>query len=299
MQVVIDVQTIEDLNDANNLIQHILARRGIDGRVPVGAVPSVPAMSSAAVAPSVAAAPPVSVPPSVAAGEAEVVLDKEGLPWDGRIHSSSKKVTDKGIWARRKGLSDPQFNSIKAELLARSGAAGAAVNTTAAPPAVPTSNVPVAPMPSMPPVAAPAAPLMPGQQAFAGGPVSNPPVVQMPQIANPNGFAPPPAAATAAMPANVPVAPMPAMPPAAAPAAPAPAGYQGGHIPVCVPSAQLGRPVDWVDVNQAMTQKSLDGKLTQQMMEQLANHYSVSPFGMLVTRPDTWVAVYDWIVALP
>jgi hypothetical protein len=29
--------------------------------------------------------------------------DAEGLPWDARIHSSSKKKTDKGLWAARRG----------------------------------------------------------------------------------------------------------------------------------------------------------------------------------------------------
>ncbi len=43
-------------------------------------------------------------------------LDKDGLPWDERIHSSNKKMTAKGIWTRRRGISDLQFDQTAAEL---------------------------------------------------------------------------------------------------------------------------------------------------------------------------------------
>ena len=46
-------------------------------------------------------------------------FDKEGLPWDERIHSSNHKLTGQGVWMRRRGVSDEVYNSVKAELLGK------------------------------------------------------------------------------------------------------------------------------------------------------------------------------------
>lgn len=43
-------------------------------------------------------------------------VDADGLPWDERIHSSNKKMTAKGVWVRRRGLTDLQFDEIAAQL---------------------------------------------------------------------------------------------------------------------------------------------------------------------------------------
>ena len=45
-------------------------------------------------------------------------LDKEGLPWDERIHSSNQQMTAKGVWQRRRGITDEEYDRVKAELLA-------------------------------------------------------------------------------------------------------------------------------------------------------------------------------------
>lgn len=47
-------------------------------------------------------------------------LDSDGLPWDARIHSSSKKKKADGTWTRRKNVADSEFDSIKAQLLGSS-----------------------------------------------------------------------------------------------------------------------------------------------------------------------------------
>lgn len=47
-----------------------------------------------------------------------LTLDKEGLPWDERIHSSNHQMTAKGVWQRRRGITDEEYNRVKAELLA-------------------------------------------------------------------------------------------------------------------------------------------------------------------------------------
>lgn len=44
-------------------------------------------------------------------------FDKEGLPWDARIHSSNHKLTSKGVWQRRKGITDDEYTKVKNELL--------------------------------------------------------------------------------------------------------------------------------------------------------------------------------------
>jgi len=44
-------------------------------------------------------------------------VDKEGIPWDARIHSGSHNKTVKGIWKKRKGVDEAVFNKVKAELM--------------------------------------------------------------------------------------------------------------------------------------------------------------------------------------
>ena len=50
-------------------------------------------------------------------------IDAEGLCWDARIHSSNKKKTAKGVWQRRRGVSDEAYEAIKAEILQSSAPA--------------------------------------------------------------------------------------------------------------------------------------------------------------------------------
>ena len=48
-----------------------------------------------------------------------VQVDAEGLPWDSRIHATTKNKTQKGVWKARKGLNDEGLvNRVKAELKA-------------------------------------------------------------------------------------------------------------------------------------------------------------------------------------
>lgn len=44
-------------------------------------------------------------------------IDKEGIPWDGRIHSETKAKTDKGVWRARRGVQPVVTAQVKAELL--------------------------------------------------------------------------------------------------------------------------------------------------------------------------------------
>lgn len=45
-------------------------------------------------------------------------LDSDGLPWDERIHSSNKKMTDKGKWVARRNVPDATRASVIAEIRA-------------------------------------------------------------------------------------------------------------------------------------------------------------------------------------
>ncbi|MCF2909964.1 hypothetical protein L1285_16705 [Pseudoalteromonas sp. DL2-H2.2] len=46
----------------------------------------------------------------------DVELDSNGLPWDERIHTSTKNKTEKGVWKKKRGVSEPVFNEVVAEL---------------------------------------------------------------------------------------------------------------------------------------------------------------------------------------
>lgn len=73
--------------------------------------------------PSVSAAPspgtPAPAPAPAAPAATGVQLDKDGLPWDSRIHSdAAEKLTKTGVWKTRKNLPDGYKAQIEAELKA-------------------------------------------------------------------------------------------------------------------------------------------------------------------------------------
>lgn len=69
--------------------------------------------------------------------------DSTGLPWDDRIHSTPPTQTDKGVWRKRRGVTDETFASVSAELRA-----GAGVGNGTAVPNAPEPSV----APAVPPV---------------------------------------------------------------------------------------------------------------------------------------------------
>lgn len=46
-------------------------------------------------------------------------LDAENLPWDARIHASTKTLTTKGVWKQRKGVDPKVLSQVKNELYNR------------------------------------------------------------------------------------------------------------------------------------------------------------------------------------
>lgn len=90
---------------------------------------SVPAAVSNAASPASATSPPVAggPPPGVS-----VQLDKQGLPWDVRIHAGTKRMTAEGAWQKKKGVDDTVRAYVEGELRA----------LMAIPPAVVTPGAP-------------------------------------------------------------------------------------------------------------------------------------------------------------
>lgn len=148
----------------------------VSGSVPSDAgaaqVPTAPEASPAGVPPppTVASvpAPPVAAPeapaaPSTSAPSAEG-LDSTGLPWDKRIHSSSKAKNADGSWRKLRGLNDAALVSrVEAELRSQGVQALAAGGYVAPPPQMPAGGVVPTPpqVPPPPGTDAPAAPPAP------------------------------------------------------------------------------------------------------------------------------------------
>ena len=107
--------------------------------------------------PDAAAAFGGSAPTTAPTGD--VTRDKAGIPWDERIHSSSKEFSQTGIWKRRRNTPDATFDAVMAELKAantsRTMEAAAGIIP---PPPPPASNVPAPPTTSPAPSPTPAAP---------------------------------------------------------------------------------------------------------------------------------------------
>lgn len=61
---------------------------------------------------------PTPVPPVETVAPDTALVDKEGLPWDSRIHSSSKALVADGTWRLRRGVDAVQVAEVKDELRA-------------------------------------------------------------------------------------------------------------------------------------------------------------------------------------
>lgn len=101
------------------------------------------------------AGPTLVVPQSTASN-----LDKSGLPWDERIHSSSKALTADGLWRKKRGVDDAKVAEVEGQLKQLMSLPTPAV--TAVPSIVPAPT-PIAVVPAPP---APAPTVIDGRQAF-------------------------------------------------------------------------------------------------------------------------------------
>ena len=182
---------------------------------PASAVPLPPAAPSTAAAdvfptapevptPGAVTPPPVPVPPvpsvptpaapsAPAGATSPVVVDKNGLPWDERIHAGTKTQNADGSWRQRRGLDNPDYvASIENELRAALRVVPLAPATAA--PSAPTAEVTVSGSASTAPMVAPASPVTvpvvppvpevpnaaPASSAAPTAPIPTPPVPPVP-----------------------------------------------------------------------------------------------------------------------
>lgn len=110
-------------------------------------------------------------------------LDVSGLPWDERIHASTRAKTDTGNWRKRRGVQDALVTQIETELRSHAPTPPAAMFTPPSPPAPPPG------MPRVPgatfsaPPAPPVAPVFDFAALMAAiqrGMQSNPPQIDVP-----------------------------------------------------------------------------------------------------------------------
>jgi len=87
---------------------------------PPAIIPPPPQIQVAAVGPVHMQAASPTPAPAAAAEDEEVdvtgVVDADGLPWDPRIHSSSKQLVADGTWRKRRNTAKELFAEVEAEL---------------------------------------------------------------------------------------------------------------------------------------------------------------------------------------
>jgi hypothetical protein len=121
--------------------------------------------SAPGVTPAAAAAVAQNTTPAVATGGVE--LDTNGLPYDDRIHSGSRSKTDKGVWTKKRGVSEADFNRISTELRAAVAATGTSQPAVA--PTLPAAGG----VPSLPALPGQAGPVVPALPSLAPTPYQN------------------------------------------------------------------------------------------------------------------------------
>ena len=130
---------------------------------PIAPIAAFKPMVLSEAGPTIPPAPPV-VLAGAAAPPPGIDVDAAGMPWDGRIHSSSKAKVADGTWRQKRNLDPALLSSVTAELKQTMGL-GVAVApppppfaASVAPPAPPASSTPPAPPIPTPPPSAGVAP---------------------------------------------------------------------------------------------------------------------------------------------
>lgn len=101
---------------------------------------------------------------------AEAVLDATGIPWDVRIHTSTKNKTAKGFWKRKPRIEDALFDSTVLELQAATPIVGstAPATTPEFPTGIQAQDVPPVPAANIPPPPAAATEPVPAARDYNG-----------------------------------------------------------------------------------------------------------------------------------
>lgn len=108
-------------------------------------------------------------------------LDSTGLPWDERIHASTRTQTAKGVWKKRKGVDEATTAAVENELRARDSL------PVPLPVGIPVAPPVAAPMPVPAPAPAPipTIPLLPQADAPMPAPATPAPAPIAPPVAAP------------------------------------------------------------------------------------------------------------------
>lgn len=143
----------------------------------MGNVPAAPLPTASA--PVNAAAPAQNMAPAPVQAGSMIELDVHGLPWDARIHASSKARNVDNTWRTRRNVDPALVTTVTAELRTVMGIAPVPVPAHMVPPVpVPAAYVsPVVqaamgnvPMPPAPPVAPPSAPAIASPPTVSAAP---------------------------------------------------------------------------------------------------------------------------------
>lgn len=222
--------------------------------VPTAPLTNVPSPAGAA---TTAAAPVPAA--NLAPG---VDIDVDGLPWDARIHSSTRVKNADGRWRARRGVDDTVFDSVVAELRAVMG--------NAPTPAAPVSG-PAVDTPST--IAAPSAPAVP------------PP----PPVGVVDSFVPGGVHAASSIPSHE-LGNVPPPPPAGAQASTvAPPPVSAIASPVTVPSAPApngsGEPIAFPALCAKITSAIAGGTLTPDVLAAALGKHSLASLPTLAAFP--------------
>lgn len=91
--------------------------------------------------------------------------DSEGLPWDARIHSSSKGKTTNGVWKAKRGRTEEEYTAVKSQLLLGLQMSAPTAPVSMTPPVINQyASVPVQQAVAIAPPVLAAVPLAPVQQ---------------------------------------------------------------------------------------------------------------------------------------
>jgi len=152
MRVTIDIQSNDSPKDLRALIRYLQDLASTTGDLPdvppvVEAPPPAPVLTEEPDARTVFAkplevpppAPVMETPPAPPPAPATTpATDRTGLPWDARIHSSTRSLMADGSWKRKRGVHDTEVARVEAEL--RGGPAVPPPPSTPAAPPPPSSS---------------------------------------------------------------------------------------------------------------------------------------------------------------
>lgn len=239
--------------------------------------------------PNATTAPTQPAPQAATHSPAGVELDKNGIPWDARIHSGgladdgTHKKNKDGSWSKKKGVSDLDVSNITKEL---QNLMAATIGNGTPPAGLPTGGVLGNPINTPHQEAVP----LPGQPDNFVISTAAPSAQQAPQMPAPGATAPvgQPTPVLGAQVADFPVAPQ---QPSAA------------MMPVPMPMATV--PTDFASLAQWMApnMQEAGGKLSQAHVEHfcrqcnIVNGQGVGDFSLVINRPDAIAWLHQAFVA--